>query len=75
MIVGGYDLHLYCDHQIVNAGKDVPWCSSHGQYCGPTARDARREARRRGWSFRVIGDDEMAICPKHSKRKKKAAGG
>jgi hypothetical protein len=61
MIVGGYELHLYCDscerpyHRDI-AGRRV---SGH-QFSGDTKQDTYRQARKLGW--RINDSKRTAMC-------------
>lgn len=75
MIIGGYDLHLYCDTgneepDTVNRST-VP--EIHGYIDGGTAqfnghneREAKAQARAVGWTFKPGG---FVYCPRCSRRK------
>lgn len=71
MIVGGYDLHLYCD---VDSADGMPSKSHHGykegagQFYGETRADAMRSARQSGWAIR----HGKATCPKCRKAGRRA---
>lgn len=59
MIVGCYDLHLYCDGVGCTNGKfgqraEFEYTHEHGS-------SARRAARERGWSLKRSGH---CLCPK-----------
>lgn len=58
MIVGGYDLHVYCDGER---------CGSSGEYYGRTQREAYREARAQGWRFR----GKEVFCDRHAGKQRK----
>ena len=58
MIVGCYDLHLYCDFP------DGEWkhrAKEPGQFTGRTFSAAKRDAVRHGWHFH--SDGKRVICP------------
>lgn len=58
MIVGCYDMHLYCDFP------DDAWEHRHREpatFQGRTFSGAQREAKRKGWHFNR--DGERVICP------------
>lgn len=72
MIVGGYDLHLYCDSDRTKTVADYEknsWCEHlwdefPHKYTGATFGQAAKKARRDGW---IINRDKgMALCPKCS---------
>lgn len=63
MILGSYDLVLYCRYSSVskNSGKfDASHYQKHGEFGGSSQRDAKRQARKAGWVF-SRGD---VTCPK-----------
>jgi hypothetical protein len=71
MIVGGYTLHLYCDHPGHNGwsyeGKHYVRTehNPHGEhlqdeFAGNNERDARANARAWGWVFQR---ERRVICP------------
>lgn len=76
MIVGGYDLHLYCD-----TGNDAPDTVNpatvphlHGylgggqsEYAGHNEADCKRQAKKAGWHF---ARDDRVYCPKCNKSKR-----
>lgn len=63
MIVGGYDLQLYCDRESPAHGyKEFPH-----QFSSEFGHRARRNARRAGWKLNLR--DGTAICPKCSGKK------
>lgn len=58
MIVGCYDMHLYCDFP------DDSWehrSDEPAQFTERTFTSSKREAIRRGWRFH--SDRERVICP------------
>jgi hypothetical protein len=74
MIVGGYDLHLYCD-----TGNTKPDCANmvephtydyqgSTEIAGHNERDAMKQAREHGWTFKAGG---FVYCPRCSKARKK----
>lgn len=77
MIVGGYDLHLYCRHEDLPLhydylGRNVP--PGHHladefphEFHGRNEREAMAKARRKGWRFRD-GDAECPRCVTNSRR-------
>ena len=57
MIVGGYALHLYCDHPKHPRNYrflDAEYGSESGSYC-------RQKARKDGWLLNL--KENTAICP------------
>lgn len=67
MYIGGYDLHLYCDH-----GSDKPEAGScnatdenkfQDEFTGDNYRDCAQQARDHGW---LIKKDGRVLCPTHS---------
>ena len=72
MIVGCYDMHLYCRHEslpFVYVMDYEPCPKGHHrndefphQYSGKTEADCKRQARAEGWKFST-GD---ATCPRCS---------
>lgn len=53
MIVGGYDLHLYCRHEKLHAERDGKYGSKSGfaEFHGYNKNDAYGDARKAGWKF------------------------
>ena len=64
MIVGGYDLHLYCDFAGPHGFRE-----SRGQFSGCRKSDAIRAAKSDGWRFFGSGTSTTAKCPKCVKGK------
>jgi len=68
MIVGGYDLHLYCKNETLPlVGSDASCLKGFHRYnefphefYGRNEREVMKQARKRGWKFR----DGDAICPR-----------
>jgi hypothetical protein len=59
MIVGGYTMDLYCD---------APRCTARNtDIYGSSLRDAKREARTKGWSFSRDGRECFCATHKGSK--------
>lgn len=76
MIVGGYDLHLYCDtgNTTPDAAKGAPIVEVHGYLDGGfgafmdrNESRAKAKARRAGWTFKSGG---FVYCPTCSRKKK-----
>lgn len=69
MIVGGYDLHLYCD--TGNVEPDTEKHPPHGyeegraQIYGRNEREAMATARAAGWTFKAGG---FTYCPRCSRK-------
>lgn len=67
MIVGGYDLHLYCELVAVRRG-EAEDALGHSydefphMFNGPNARNCYTQARRRGWLLQL--GNGRAICPR-----------
>ena len=59
MIVGGYTVHLYCDHP------QADWKCGHGEYTGHNEAQCFKQARKDGWVIRLT--DRTARCPRHAK--------
>jgi hypothetical protein len=85
MIVGGYELHLYCDHKDhTHAGMvesesnrqeaySYYIATSPGQFGGNDYGEARRTARRQGWHMGRRTDKHpsgFVLCPKHNPKRK-----
>lgn len=78
--VGGYNLHIYCDHpKCSDPTKKFPeWRPrSVGEFGGNNLQEARREARRAGWRIdRTLpvgeGIPPAWICPLCRKEKNNA---
>ncbi len=51
MIVGGYSLHLYCDHPRHKELHPTHFTSLDADYSGYTEVDCKRQARNDGWTF------------------------
>ena len=68
MIVGCYDLHLYCDANGCPLTKEL---KMPRQYTGPTLGYCLRDARKDGWRVNVRKD--KAICPKCSGKRQKSS--
>lgn len=75
MIVGGYDLHLYCANGTMGDSsrpsscvvrETYSWEDGSHQFAGPDKRDCMKQARAAGWRFRK-GD---CVCPACWKRGK-----
>jgi hypothetical protein len=60
MIVGGYQLDLYCDTEpsCPHANK---FTSVQAQYVGQTERECLKQARKDGWKFKK--DNTLCYCP------------
>lgn len=72
MIIGGYDLHLYCDYpdeDYEHRGSAAHPGPSHVQIMEPSKRAAYAEARKRGWAFRM----NKCLCPYCKRRKRSLA--
>lgn len=72
MIIGGYELHLYCDTgndkpDTVNSAT-IPHIHNYDggfeQFVGVDKADCNRRAKRRGWRF---ARDGRVYCPRCSK--------
>lgn len=69
MIVGGYQLDLYCRFSPVSLGADPdrPFDRRHyrmlAQFCGDSRRETMRAARAAGWKF-YKGDVTCPECVK-----------
>jgi len=61
VIVGGYSLHLYCDHPRHMELHPNKYEAIDGEYAGPTEVDCRKQAREKGWTF---SRDGKAYCKK-----------
>jgi hypothetical protein len=66
MIVGCYDMHLYCDGEgcktwskYVEAFLDQV---AEGEYSGRTAADCIRQAKKHGWRFNMRGQCKCKRC-------------
>ena len=64
-IVAGYEIHLYCDAQIVCDGYGDP-----DKFAGDTKKEAKKAARNHGWSINERRDANgasegrgRAVCP------------
>lgn len=72
-IVGCYDLALYCDHPDAEKWVCTSW---PGEFQGRNFSEARREAKRAGWTIRrsdhvdELGSGEVR-CPLHKKTQTK----
>lgn len=73
MIVGGYDLHLYCEHETlphyfgqgsVPKGYHAPSEFPH-EFQGGSKAECNAAARKRGWTFRRDG---TVVCPRCSRK-------
>jgi hypothetical protein len=67
MIVGCYDLNLYCDEpghkpRPAQDGADA-------EYCAETGGECRRDARKAGWKLQMR--NSRAICPTCAKQMKR----
>lgn len=64
MIIGCYDLHLYCDfsdEEYKHRGSGAYPGPARGEFTGETASEARQQARRAGWLIDIR--NERALCP------------
>jgi hypothetical protein len=75
-IVGGYELHLYCD--VCPRGKGNGWRPKFDQFFGESLQGCLRQARREGWVIRPMaasaeGQNGLGrcVCPKHRRNKVK----
>ena len=68
MIVGGYELHLYCDTGGDPYGGKCPYrdplTSPQGETFGSSLKECMGLARARGWTFKTRG--RVAFCPRCS---------
>ena len=60
MIVGGFELHLYCDND-----KHIYLGNEPAQFVGETRDECYREAREKGW--KILHKKRAAYCPKCAK--------
>jgi hypothetical protein len=67
MIVGGYEMHLYCDHP-----EHLHPIQTGVEYFGKNLSDCVRQAKKDGWLLRMKKSPQEAICAEC--RKKKAKG-
>jgi hypothetical protein len=58
MIVGGYELHLYCPY-VACRDMGSYWLQMRGEFSEPTRAAAFRAARRAGWRF---GKEGECVC-------------
>ena len=66
MIVGGYELHLYCDAPgHVDTRKDGK--TDMGLFHADSGEAARKKARKAGWSVNLVM--QTALCPVCKKKK------
>lgn len=68
--VGGYQLHLYCDHPKHDHTSLRPYRTGFGEFFGARSlTDARKAANKEGWRKRPqmdvadIGNDPAWVCP------------
>ena len=61
MEVGGYTLHLYCDHV-----EDLRACFKLGEFYTQTYRGAAQQARKTGWKKVPKSDSAQWLCPAHA---------
>ena len=66
MIVGGYEMHLYCDFEGCKAGEANAF-PARAEFAGGRVGECRHVARKAGWQIK--GD--KAFCPYHSTRRKR----
>ena len=59
-VVGGYDLHCYCDNKDCKAPYHDP--EMVNQFCEPTKQMAYLAARSNGWQFKR-GTEMKCYCP------------
>lgn len=64
MIVGGYDLHLYCRYTDCHPAAYNPdvKVQSKAEFHGPNEAACRRQARARGWVFNNDSDVTCYHC-------------
>ena len=69
MIVGCYNLHLYCDGDPPTCDRVIKFLggAEFGSMCR-NEREARKEARESGWSF----EGKTCFCPGCTKLRKKS---
>lgn len=76
MIIGGYDLHLYCDtgNETPDTAKSAPAVEAHGylnggfgEFHASNERMAKADAKAAGWTFKPGG---FVYCPTCSRKKK-----
>lgn len=76
MIVGGYELHLYCEHNAIQHG-DVSDALGHRYdefphtFYAETGAETRTAARKAGW--RLDLNEGHAFCPKCTTKRKPPA--
>lgn len=64
MIVGGYSLHLYCEHP---EAQQYICTDTPGQFVGYTKAEAYRRAKQAGWTIRRGPTHTLTVlCPRHS---------
>ena len=68
MIVGGYSLHLYCDHEYADPEEQYKHMGlseypgpGRAEFTGETGGEARQAARKRGWVLDL--KNGKAFCP------------
>lgn len=64
MIVGCYDMHLYCDHGGDPYGGACEHTEGPAEFTGKNQRECLSKARKRGWTYTLDG---KAYCPEHKK--------
>lgn len=64
MIVGCYDMHLYCDGGGDSYGANCPHTQGVLELTGKNERECLKQARDLGWTFKL---DSKAYCAGCSK--------
>jgi hypothetical protein len=71
MIVGGYNLNLYCDGAPDCKNRSAKYdggdhYTAPGKYVGETGSECRQQDRKRGWILNL--QENTAVCPKCAKK-------
>jgi hypothetical protein len=64
MVVGGYELHLYCDYPddtYAHRGSGQFPGPGFGEFSGDKGSECRRDARQSGW--KIEKGEMRALCP------------
>lgn len=74
MIVGCYDLHLYCRNDLPKYYDSGPvpigyhaWDGQPDQYTGATLAEAKAASKKRGWTWQRDGDVTCPLCNRKAK--------
>ncbi len=66
MIIGCYDMHLYCSNDPIDGGDiEHPYRYLPFYYSGQTLGQCKRQARKQGWLFKKDGRTICPLCRKN----------